>query len=435
MGRGGKVFDILKFRTMYEQPADHNGSPITARDDERITPFGRWLRDTKINELPQLWNVLIGQMSFVGPRPEDAEIASAWPEETKKCVLSVRPGITSPASVVYRDEEKLLDSDHVLDEYLRSILPDKLRLDVLYVHDRNFFSDLDVIFMTLIMLLPRIHNISVPEAALYSGPFYNFIRRYASWFVVDGLTALVAIVITGAFWRMGGPLNIGLDKAIGIAFAMSFMMSLSNTVLGLKKIVWKYASPTYVIDLGLSVMLSLLILWIIDEHVLPHALLPSEMILDFGFLTFFGFVISRYRERLITGLASRWVQLRGKTNVVDERVLVVGAGECGELAIWMMNKSHYATAFSVVGFVDDDFRKQDYTMKGYPILGTTRDIPELVKRRNIGLILFAISRCTHKERERILAICRSTPARLVIIPDFINLFKRSLEKQSVEEAA
>ena len=434
-GRGGKAFTILKFRTMYERPDSYQGASVTVRGDERITPFGQWLRDTKLNELPQLWNILIGEMSLVGPRPEDPAIAAAWPEDTRRLVLSIRPGLTSPASIIYRNEEELLDPDRVMDDYLRSILPDKLRLDELYVRNRSFYSDLDVIFATLTSLLPRIRRLPVPESVLFSGPLYNLIRRYLSWFALDALTSLIAILITGAAWRLNGPLNIGLLRALVAALGMSFLVSLSNTLFGLKKIVWRYASPTYVFDLGLSLAASLLILWLIDENVAPQPLLPGRMILVFGMLTFFGFVLTRYRERLVTGLASRWMQARSGTAAIAERVLVVGAGECGELAIWMLQKSQYASAFTIVGFVDDDFRKQNYRMIGYPILGTTRDIPELVKRHHVDLILFAISRCTKKERERMLALCRATPARLVIVPDFIDLFKHALEKQGVEEAA
>src|SRR5574341_1928576 len=108
MGRDGKVFGMLKFRTMYERPASYEGPPVTAQDDGRITPLGKWLRDTKLNELPQLWNVLIGEMSLVGPRPEDPEVAATWPEAARREILSMRPGITSPASGLYRDEEKML---------------------------------------------------------------------------------------------------------------------------------------------------------------------------------------------------------------------------------------------------------------------------------------------------------------------------------------
>ena len=135
MGRYGKPFKILKFRTMREDDQSHNGAPVTAQDDTRITPFGKYLRDTKLNELPQFWNMLKGEMSLVGPRPEDLKIAQGWPEEVKAEVLSVRPGITSPASVIYRDEEKLLQGTGFMDDYLKTILPDKIRLDQLYVRN------------------------------------------------------------------------------------------------------------------------------------------------------------------------------------------------------------------------------------------------------------------------------------------------------------
>ncbi len=99
-GRAGKPFEILKFRTMYERPENHTGPRVTARDDARITPLGHWLRDTKLNELPQLWNVLIGDMSMVGPRPEEYDIAMKWPKDAPAEILSVRPGITSPGSII-----------------------------------------------------------------------------------------------------------------------------------------------------------------------------------------------------------------------------------------------------------------------------------------------------------------------------------------------
>jgi lipopolysaccharide/colanic/teichoic acid biosynthesis glycosyltransferase len=433
MGQNGKEFKILKFRTMYEHPDSYSGSPLTTNGDKRITPLGKWLRDSKINELPQLWNVLAGQMSLVGPRPEDPDIVATWPEEVRNKVLSVRPGITSPASIIYRNEENLLNSENVMDDYLFSILPEKLRLDELYVQNQNFFSDLDVIFMTLIMLLPRSRINAVPETVLFSGPLYNFIRRYFSWFIADAVTAMIAIAITGVFWRMSAPLDVGIFPSIGLAVFMAFLLSLCNTLLGLKKVVWQYASPTHVIDLGLSLALSVFGLWLIDNYILSKPLLPDRMLLDFGILTFFGFVVTRYRERMITGIGSRWVQLRGKSTAVGEHVLVIGAGDCSELALWLMKRSQYANAFSIVGFADDDYRKQNYMKNGYPILGTTSDIPALVKQRNIGLILFAISRITPKDRQRIISICQTTSARVVLIPDFIDLFKRSLQEQLVEE--
>ena len=106
VGKDGNIFKILKFRTMFEHPESYSGPRVTSKEDNRITPFGHWLRNTKINEFPQLWNVLVGDMSLVGPRPEDPELVKTWPEDARQEILSVRPGITCPASVLYHDEEQ-----------------------------------------------------------------------------------------------------------------------------------------------------------------------------------------------------------------------------------------------------------------------------------------------------------------------------------------
>ena len=171
MGKDQRPFKMLKFRTMYERPSSYEGPRVTCNGDERITPFGRWLRDTKINELPQLWNVLIGEMSLVGPRPEDVEIAKTWPDEVRKEILSVRPGVTSPASILYHAEEKLLSKSTVMEQYFSEILPDKLRLDQLYVRNNSFTADLDIIFWTLAIFIPRISKVTIPEGLLFFDRF------------------------------------------------------------------------------------------------------------------------------------------------------------------------------------------------------------------------------------------------------------------------
>ena len=159
IGKGGRSFRILKFRTMYETRKSYEGPRITSQGDDRITPFGKWLRDTKLNELPQLWNVLIGDMSLVGPRPEDPSISKTWPAQIAHELLSVRPGITSPASILYRDEENMLPASEAMLKYLHELSPDKMRLDQLYVRFRSFWLDLDVILWTALLLMPRIKPI------------------------------------------------------------------------------------------------------------------------------------------------------------------------------------------------------------------------------------------------------------------------------------
>lgn len=183
IGLHGKPFDILKFRTMYERPESYSGPRVTANGDQRITRIGKWLRDTKINELPQLWNVLKGEMSLVGPRPEDPQLISAWPEVVKEELLSVRPGITSPASVIYRWEEEMLSSETLVDDYLKKILPDKLRIDQMYIRRRSLLADLDVILVTFSLLLPYFNRSEVKPASLYFGPLASITSRFLSWFL------------------------------------------------------------------------------------------------------------------------------------------------------------------------------------------------------------------------------------------------------------
>ena len=124
------------------------GPAITTDRDTRVTRVGRTLRRTKIDELPQLVNVLLGDMSFVGPRPEDPRYVSLFSRQ-QLAVLEVRPGITSPASLMYRDEERLLVGGDWEDLYVRRILPAKLAVDLDYLHRRTVWTDLGVILATV----------------------------------------------------------------------------------------------------------------------------------------------------------------------------------------------------------------------------------------------------------------------------------------------
>lgn len=147
VGKDGKLFTLLKFRSMTAD-AHVNGSGITSATDMRITGVGRFLRRWKLDELPQLWNVLVGNMSFVGPRPEDPRFVSQYPENLKP-ILNFRPGITSPASITYRNESALLTTDNHEEEYVNVILPHKLEMDLRYFESARFWEHVRVIWRTV----------------------------------------------------------------------------------------------------------------------------------------------------------------------------------------------------------------------------------------------------------------------------------------------
>ena len=153
VGRGGRLFRIHKFRTMHVAH-DGGGPQITARSDVRITRAGRWLRATKLDELPQLIDVLKGDMSLVGPRPEVPRYMALYPDEARRLILSVRPGITDRAAIEFRDEEHLLASAADPERtYVEQIMPIKQRHYLDYVARHSVAGDLRILLDTLRTLM------------------------------------------------------------------------------------------------------------------------------------------------------------------------------------------------------------------------------------------------------------------------------------------
>ena len=150
IGRAGRPFQILKIRTMRPHAA---GPSVTARGDPRVTRVGHWLRQTKLDELPQLWNVLVGEMSMVGPRPEVPRYVEMYSPSQRE-VLRLRPGITDEASIEFRDEEKLLaDAPEPEAFYIEHCIPRKIAINLAYARKASVARDIGVILRTLMALL------------------------------------------------------------------------------------------------------------------------------------------------------------------------------------------------------------------------------------------------------------------------------------------
>lgn len=148
VGKNGKDFAVLKFRSM-KQDSESKGLLTVGGKDPRITKTGYFIRKYKLDELPQLINVLKGDMSFVGPRPEVRKYVLLYDEVQKK-VLDVNPGITDVASIKYRNENEMLEgSDDPESFYIKEIMPVKLKMNLEYINDRSFFKDIKVILNTL----------------------------------------------------------------------------------------------------------------------------------------------------------------------------------------------------------------------------------------------------------------------------------------------
>ena len=147
VGLGGRPFRLWKFRTM--RPDSDATALLTVEGDERVTPVGRSLRKWKLDELPQLWNVLRGEMSLVGPRPEVSRYVNLYTPEQRR-VLDLKPGITDPASLAYRDESVVLRGAADIERlYVEELMPDKIRLNLEYARTASVWSDFVVILRTI----------------------------------------------------------------------------------------------------------------------------------------------------------------------------------------------------------------------------------------------------------------------------------------------
>jgi len=152
VGKNKKLFKMYKFRTMVIN-ADKIGGPSTSKNDSRLTKIGKIIRKYKIDEIPQLINVLKGEMSFVGPRPEVLEEVKTYTKEEKQ-ILKIKPGITDWASIVFRNEGEILKgSENPHKTYIEKIRPEKHRLEIKYVKNHNIFIDLKILFKTILTIL------------------------------------------------------------------------------------------------------------------------------------------------------------------------------------------------------------------------------------------------------------------------------------------
>lgn len=430
-GLYGKPFKMLKFRTMYECEESYTGPRVTCKHDDRITPIGHWLRDSKINELPQLWNVLVGEMSFVGPRPEDPEIVKRWPDQIRKEILSVKPGITSPASILYHDEETLLSASNVMGDYMRNILPDKLRLDRLYVRNHSFFADLDVVFWTIAILLPRAIKIPIREGYLFAGPFSRLMKRHLSWFLLDLSVAFCAGANAIVLWRVQEPLNWGMAPLIFLSILIAVLFSGMNALAGLNRIVWEDAitedAAGLILSAGIATVLTVTLDYLQSiNQWLPFPTLPVTMIFTIGLMASIGFVAVRYRWRLLTGFASRWLSWRNDKGVV-ERVLIVGSGEGSNVANWLLKQGEGSRILSIVGIVDDEQpAMQGMRVKGNRLLGGISDLPKLIEHYDVGVVMFAVPNAAVDVHDRVRSLCEHSNVRMVHVADLLNTLQKQL---------
>lgn len=157
IGKGGKAFNLYKFATMLKNSPSMGTGTVTVKGDPRVLPIGKFLRKTKLNELPQLLNIFFGDMSVIGPRPQTQRCFDAFPEASKSAIIKVRPGLSGIGSIVFRDEENLMHSqDDAASYYDNVIMPYKGALEEWYVDHQNLLTYFALIALTVwVVILPN----------------------------------------------------------------------------------------------------------------------------------------------------------------------------------------------------------------------------------------------------------------------------------------
>jgi FlaA1/EpsC-like NDP-sugar epimerase/lipopolysaccharide/colanic/teichoic acid biosynthesis glycosyltransferase len=409
VGQWGRRFKLYKFRSMV-QDADRQGPGITGKDDPRITAVGHFLRRAKLDELPQLINILRGEMSLVGPRPEAPRYVAFYTGEQRQ-LLSVRPGITSPASLYYRQEERLLAGDDWERAYREQILPHKLTLDLAYLRERTVWTDLALILSTLI------------NAVFHGRDRANLILRLRNRHILMlDILALVILPALALSLRLEG---LGWWPEHGRALILYTLVALVVKVsifyaLGLYNRYWAYAGVNDLVTVAIAGSLSTLAVVLLFLYLHPIlepyclAMFRTVPVID-GLLTPLPVVGFRFGLR---GLY--YWQRRCREVIGGRRVLVVGAGEAGAMVAREL-RANPQLDMEPVAFADDDPAKLGTAIQGLPVLGSCMQIPELVDRQRIQRIIITMPSVSLQRQRDIIAICERTGVATHNLPGVYEL--------------
>ena len=406
VGRGLKVFYILKFRTMVVDAA-LKGPEITVRDDARVTNVGRLLRRTKLDELPQLWNVACGEMSLVGPRPEMPRYVELFRSEYTE-ILKQRPGITDPASIRYRQESDLLDSAEDPERtYVERILPEKLKLTRSYARHSSVGVDLQLVFTTIASLC---YPASVLERIV------DFLTPYRLW--VGFVLQVGALLASDAL-----ALSLRFDGVVPATEQAAFMrvlpLVLVSQVVWLHMFklfhgVWRYAGVRDLRNIAFAITGAQFTWWFAARWFLgvtsySRGVAAIDALLCVGLLA--GIRIAR---RLHRELKPGGMPLK--------RVLLVGDEEpMAHLARELMERS--GGDCEIIGMLNGDARRRGVRIHGVPVLGTKSELDEVLRRTEPDEVLLAMPDAPESVRSDLLKQCRAAGRSARVAPDLGQLLR------------
>lgn len=437
IGRGGKPFTFYKFRSMVSSAS---GVPLTASGDRRVTPVGKVLRKLKLDELPGFWNVLKGDLSLVGPRPEVPRYVDL-DDPLWRQVLQSRPGITDPVTLRLRNEEELLGALEGDPEafYRQSLLPFKLRGYRNYLMRRSWRSDLWVLWNTFLGVVfpgrnppPTVQELTevAPEAPA-EAPRRSLVGAY-----LRQLQFLLDLgILAGAFafayllrYEFDVPSMERSRFLVQLPVVMLLQVS-AYFLTGIHTFVWRYVSLSEVQAFVRAALISavpLIVLRVgLGESFQSWRVPLSVIVLDTVF-AFGGLLAVRVARRMAHERQERRRRALAAPREELYPVLLVGAGEAGVLASRELQRRG-SSKLEIRGFVDDDPQKQGLVIRGIRVLGTTEDLPRLVSSLKIHHVIITIAEASPLDLSRILGICRKVPVPARIMPGLYEILDGTVD--------
>jgi FlaA1/EpsC-like NDP-sugar epimerase/lipopolysaccharide/colanic/teichoic acid biosynthesis glycosyltransferase len=417
-------FDILKFRTMRVQTSGH---AITVAGDRRITRVGRLLRVIKFDELPQFWNVLCGDMSLVGPRPEVPKYVELF-KERYRSVLTVRPGITDLATIHFRNEEEVLSNSAApLTEYAERILPAKLDWAEEYVKTHTLLGDFFILVRTALAVVGRLPALNwVFIRWISQTDRSDSARRFLIIITHCSIFAFSAVIAFFIRFEFGVPRDElrHLYTAIVVWVVIKIF---AFRIAGLNRGWWRFVS---IHDLGLLASANGIASTIgfvvisLSTPGFPRSIYIIDLLICFLSTCGIRVIVRMLME------AGIQIQRAG----AGKRVLIYGAGIAGQ-ALLREIRSNSQLVFQVCGFLDDDIRKRGLSIQGVRVLGTGGDLADLAATRVIDEVLVAIPSASGSQMAAILKRCHQAKVSCKTIPSLGDLAESNSLASQIRDVA
>ena len=430
VGQHGKTFRLFKFRTM-RAGEDGAGAQITARGDSRVTAVGRFLRWTKFDELPQLLNVLLGEMSIVGPRPETSEHVAAY-DAMQSEVLLLKPGITGAASLCYLEEESLLaDQTNPGEFYLHVLMPRKLQWELRYLDEMGMAADLKLILRTLAAVLnPFRGKLTAPAGAIKDRfiPYTKIAQLALDAGIFAGALTLAYLIRFEGLPQ--GPDAVQFFNWLPVLMIARLMV---NRVCRVYRFIWRFVALPDVLSIAQSIgivsilIVGLRLLWPVTNSWAGVMRLPLSVIVLEYLISLAGSTGARVLRRVLYEKSRKPAQAFAQ---LRRRVILYGAGKAGRL---LLREFETRGDIEIAGFLDDDPTKLNSVIAGARVLGNAASLAEVARHFRVDEVVISMATASQHTLTRILSLCREAEVPAKIIPSLQEILDGRVKISELRE--